>query len=159
MNNNKNQFNIAIDEKVCFNCKHRIWAVAIGQGVRCGNDITNVFPKLIPGLRKTCGAFEANEEIKRKLYLTNPNQFLFDNLSARIQFYFSPKDKTVDQILNELINLQDEREDRVGAIMRIIKFQRANAKLTETQELELIDAKNLKVLIEEIKELKEWLER
>ena len=159
MNNNKNQFNIAIDEKVCYNCKHRIWAVAIGQGVRCGNDITNGFPKLIPGLRKTCGAFEANEEIKRKLYLKNPNQFLLENLSARIQFYFSPREKTVDQILNELINLQDEREDRVGAIMRIIKFQRANAKLTETQELELIDAKNLKVLIEEIKELKEWLER
>jgi hypothetical protein len=158
MNNNKNQFNIAIDEKVCYNCKHRIWAVAIGQGVRCGNDITNGFPKLIPGLRKTCGAFEANEDIKRKLYLTNPNQFLLDNLSARIQFYFSPREKTVDQILNQLINLQDEREDQVGAIMRIIKFQRANAKLTETQELELIDAKNLKDLIEEIKELKTWME-
>lgn len=159
MNNNKNQFNIAIDEKVCYNCKHRIWAVAIGQGVRCGNGITNGFPKLIPGLRKTCDAFEANEEIKRKLYLINSNQFLLENLSARIQFYFSPRGKTIDEILNELINLQDEREDRVGAIMRILKFQRANAKLTETQELELIDAKNLKVLIEEIKELKEWLER
>ena len=158
MNNNKNQFNIAIDEKVCYNCKHRIWAVAIGQGVRCGNNIINGFPKLIPGLRKTCPAFEANEEIKRKLYLKNSNQFLSENLSERIQFYFSPKEKTVDQILNQLINLQDEREDQVGAIMRIIKFQRANAKLTETQELELIDAKNLKDLIEEIKELKTWME-
>ena len=63
----------------------------------------------------------------------------------------------VDEILNELMNLQDEREDRIGAIMRIIKFQRANAKLTEEQELELIDSRNLQIVISEVKELKKWM--
>lgn len=159
MNNNQNQFNIASDEKVCYNCKHRIWAVAIGQGVRCGNDITNGFPKLIPRLRKTCGAFEANEEIKRKLYLKNPNQFLLDNLSARIQFYFSPKEKSIDEILNQLINLQDNREGRFETITKIITSQQKNSKLTEKQELKLIFSKNLKIVIDEVKKLKEWIDQ
>jgi len=155
----KNQFNIAIDEKVCYNCKHRIWAVAIGQGVRCGNDKTNGFPKLIPGLRKTCGAFEASEEIKRKLSLENPNQFLLDNLSNRIQFYFSPKEKTIDEILNELTNLQNNREAQFEKIKKIIKSQSDNAKLTETQVQAFVDSKSLKIIIEEVRELKEWVEK
>ena len=78
--------NIAIDEKVCYNCKHRIWAVAIGQGVRCGNQKINGFPKLIPGLRKTCAAFEVRNEITRKLYLKNQNQFLEKKNQDRILF-------------------------------------------------------------------------
>jgi len=151
--------NIAIDEKVCYNCKHRIWAVAIGQGVRCGNDITNGFPKLIPGLRKTCAAFEVRDEIKRKLYLKNPNQFLLDNLSERIQFYFSPKEKTIDEIFNELTNLQNNRKGQFETISKIIKSQQTSAKLTEEQELEFIYAKNLNIVIEEVQELKKWMEK
>jgi hypothetical protein len=158
MNNNNNQFNIAIDEKVCYNCKHRIWAVAIGQGVRCGIDKTNGFPKLIPGLRKTCGAFEASEEIKRKLSLKNPNQFLLDNLTERIHFYFSPKGKTIDEIINELIQLQKERQYRVGSIKRKMTYQHNNANLSEDQEMELIESNNLKIIIAELEELKKWLE-
>ncbi len=91
------------------------------------------------------------------LYFKNSNVDICDELTKRIRHYISPNNKTVDQILNELINLQDEREDRVGAIMRIIKFQRANAKLTETQELELIDSKNLSIVIAEVEELKKWM--
>jgi hypothetical protein len=151
--------NIAIDEKVCYNCKHRIWAVAIGGGVHCGNDKTNGFPKLIPGLRKTCGAFEASEEIKRKLSLKNPNQFLLDNLTNRIQFYFSTKEKTIDEILKELSNLQNIREAQFEKIKKIIKSQCDIAKLTETQVQAFVDSKNLKIIIEEVRELKEWVEK
>lgn len=156
---NKNQFNIAIDEKVCYNCKHRIWAVAIGQGVRCGNDRTNGYPKLIPGLRKTCPAFEANEEIKRKLYLKNSNQFLSENLSERIQFYFSPKEKSIDEVLNELTKLHNKHQDQFETIRKIIESQQKNSKLTEEQELELFFSKNLKIVVEEVRDLKEWLKK
>jgi hypothetical protein len=93
-----------------------------------------------------------------ELYFKKSNFDICDDLIKRIRQYVSPEEKTVDEILNELINLQDEREDRVGAIMRIIKFQRANAKLTEAQELELIDSKNLKIVIAEVEELKKWME-
>jgi uncharacterized protein (UPF0305 family) len=151
--------NIEIDEKVCYNCKHRIWAVAIGQGVRCGNNIINGFPKLIPGLRKTCEAFEVRDEIKIKLYLKKMNQFLLDNLSNRIQFYFSTKEKTIDEILNELTNLQNNREAQFEKIKKIIKSQSDNAKLTETQVQAFVDSKSLKIIIEEVRELKEWVEK
>ena len=66
MNNDKKPNIIAIDEKVCYNCKHRIWAVGIGWGVRCGNEIKNGIPKLIPGLRHTCPAFIMREDNNRK---------------------------------------------------------------------------------------------
>jgi hypothetical protein len=26
------------DEKICFNCKHMLWLVALGQGVKCALD-------------------------------------------------------------------------------------------------------------------------
>jgi len=69
MDNNKNQDTISIDEEVCYNCKHRIWDVGIGWGVRCGNEIINGIPKPIPGLRKTCGAFIMNENKNRKSFI------------------------------------------------------------------------------------------
>jgi hypothetical protein len=151
--------NIAIDEKVCYNCKHRIWAVAIGGGVHCGNKIFNGYPKPILALRKTCAAFEVRDEIKRELYLKNPNQFLLYNLSNRIQFYFSPKAKTIGEVLNELTNLQNNCEAQIEKIKKIIESQRDKAKLTETQEQDLVDSKNLKIIIKEVRELKEWLEK
>jgi len=92
-----------------------------------------------------------------ELCLKKSNIDICYDLAQRIRQYVSPEEKKVDEILNELINLKDEREDRIGAIMRIIKFQRANAKLTETQELELVDSKNLKIVIAEVEELKKWL--
>ncbi len=151
---NNQLLNISIDEKVCYNCKHRIWAVAIGQGVRCGNEFINGWPKPIPGLRKSCEAFEVSADIKRKLCLKKSKQFLLDSLSERIHYYASPKEKTIEEILNELNNLLDEREDSVGGINRIIKFQRGNVELTKEQELELIEYNNLKILIADVKALK-----
>jgi hypothetical protein len=61
MSNNKKQNKISSDEKVCYNCKHRIWAVGIGWGVRCNIDRVNGIPKIIPSLRHTCPQFEKNE--------------------------------------------------------------------------------------------------
>lgn len=151
--------NFAIDEKVCYNCKHRIWAVAIGGGVHCGNQLFNGYPKPILGLRKTCAAFEVRNEIKRELYLKNPNQFLLDNLTNRIQFYFSTKEKTIDEILNELSNLQNIREAKFEKIKKIIKSQCDTTKLTERQVQVFVDSKNLKIIIEEVKELKDWVEK
>jgi len=92
-----------------------------------------------------------------ELYFKNNNLDICEDLTKRIRQYISPKDKTIDEILNELTNLEDEREDSIGAIMRIIKFQRDNAKLTEEQEMKLIESRNLKILIAEVKELKEWM--
>ena len=93
-----------------------------------------------------------------EVYFKTSNVDICDDLIKRVRQYISPEEKTVDDILNELFHLQDEREDRVGAIMRIIKFQRANAKLTEAQELELVDSRNLKILIADVEELKKWME-
>lgn len=93
-----------------------------------------------------------------ELYFKKSNIDLCDDLAQRIRQYVSPEEKTIDEILNELINFQDERVDRIGAIMRIIKFQKTNAKLTETQELELVDSRNLKMVIAEVGELKKWIE-
>ena len=91
------------------------------------------------------------------LYFKNSNLDICDDLAKRIRQYVSTDEKTISEVLSELYQLQDEREDRIGAIMRIIKFQRNNAKLTEAQELELIDSKNLAIIIAEVEELKQWI--
>jgi len=83
-----------------------------------------------------------------ELYFKNANVDINDELTKRIHHYLSTKDKTVDQILNELLMLDDEREDQVYAIKRIIRIRRENAKLSEKQELELIDSNNLKIIID-----------
>ncbi len=41
------------DEKVCFNCKHILWMVALGQGVKCALD-----KKDIPSRFHTCNNFD-----------------------------------------------------------------------------------------------------
>ena len=92
-----------------------------------------------------------------ELYFKNANVHINDELTKRIHHYLSTKDKTVDQILNELLMLDDEREDQVYAIKRIIRIRRENAKLSEKQELELIDSNNLKIIIDEVKDLKKWM--
>lgn len=192
MDNNKQHDKIAPDEKVCYNCKHRIWAVAIGAGVMCGNNKKGGMFTQVPGLRKTCDAFVVRDEVNQKLnamarkrhrnqllsnfikntsiigqyhlsgdalenYFKTHNVYICDDMIQRIRLYVSTEEKTVDEILTELYNIRDEHEDQVGAIMRIIKFQRNNAKLTEEQELELIDSKNLEIVIAEVEELKKWI--
>lgn len=49
------RFDIKPDEKVCYNCKHRLWMVAIGLGIRCNYTVEK---KLIPNLKHTCDHFE-----------------------------------------------------------------------------------------------------
>lgn len=47
------------EEKVCYNCRHMLWMVGIGQGVRCGYEKENKkTPPMIPHLRHTCDKFE-----------------------------------------------------------------------------------------------------
>jgi hypothetical protein len=67
----KNKNIIALDEKVCYNCKHRIWLIAIGFGVRCGNEKINGLPKIIPSLRHTCSEFVMTEEKNRRPFKYN----------------------------------------------------------------------------------------
>jgi hypothetical protein len=45
--------NPKLDEKVCFNCKHMLWMVGIGQGVKCDLD-----KKDIPSKFHTCENFQ-----------------------------------------------------------------------------------------------------
>jgi len=51
---------IGRDEKVCNNCKHMLWLVGAGQGVKCSNDRNKVDGKLynIPNRQHTCEYFE-----------------------------------------------------------------------------------------------------
>ena len=158
-NNSGKRIVIAIDEKVCYNCKHRLWAVAIGGGVRCMKEVKNGWPPPIPGLRKSCDSFAMSVDIKRKLQLKKTNQLLEGSLSIRLQEYLWPEGKTFAEILGELTELQDAREDEVGAIMRIIQSQKGHASLTNEQELRWEVWNDLKKLVAEVRELKEWVEQ
>lgn len=59
---------IKSDERVCYNCKHMLWMVGIGQGVRCGyvNKDIGKLP-MIPHLRHTCDKFEIKVKPKTEL--------------------------------------------------------------------------------------------
>ena len=62
---------IAKTEKVCYNCKHMLWMVGIGQGVRCGyefhkNGSTTKPPPMLPSLMHTCENFEFKESLNEK---------------------------------------------------------------------------------------------
>ncbi len=50
------------EEKVCMNCKHMLWMVAIGQGVKCR--ARNMYA--IPNRWYSCEKFEYREEPKKK---------------------------------------------------------------------------------------------
>ena len=122
-------------------------------------EMKNGWPRHIPGLRKSCGDFEMSDNIKRELQLKRTNQLLECSLSKLLQEYLCPEGKTFAEILLELTELQDAREDRVGAIMRIIKSQKGNAILTEEQEIIWVVWNDLKKMIAEVRELKEWMEQ
>lgn len=50
-------------ERVCYNCKHMLWMVGIGLGVRCGYEIDgNKSMKVLPSLRHVCDKFEWKHE-------------------------------------------------------------------------------------------------
>ena len=50
------------EEKVCMNCKHMLWLVGIGQGVKCrARDMY-----AIPNRWYSCEKFEYREEPKKK---------------------------------------------------------------------------------------------
>ena len=103
------------------------------------------------------GYYKLKNESLEKYYKSHKYGIL-DNLTERIHQYISPGEKTIDEVLDKLYQIQEEMEDRVGAIMRILKFQRQNAKLNEEQELKLIDSQNLRILIHDVEELKKWVE-
>lgn len=51
-------------DKVCWNCKFLINAIAIGQGLRCNNPKEKgdrPFPPIIPRRNHSCGLFEFRE--------------------------------------------------------------------------------------------------
>lgn len=52
------------EDKVCYNCKHLLWMIGIGQGLRCGHPKERgdlKFPPIIPKRTHTCGLFETKE--------------------------------------------------------------------------------------------------
>ena len=60
-NNNKQNNEIdqvGPEEKVCFNCKHMLWMVGVGMGVRCSIIRENGLPKMLPSRRYTCELFD-----------------------------------------------------------------------------------------------------
>jgi len=49
------------DQRVCFNCKHSLWAVALGLGFRCMNtnsEIGKRKPPILPNRYHTCELFD-----------------------------------------------------------------------------------------------------
>jgi hypothetical protein len=57
--------NIDPSERVCYNCKYKLWLVGLGLGVRCGHEHLTApsgskagKPTIIPHLRHTCEKFE-----------------------------------------------------------------------------------------------------
>ena len=58
------------DERVCFNCKHMLWLVALGLGVRCKHPANNpgggLFP--IPSRRYSCEHFESKETMTEEAH-------------------------------------------------------------------------------------------
>jgi hypothetical protein len=51
--NASNALNPLPDEKVCFNCKHMLWMVGLGLGLKCGLTKHNIEHR-----RHTCDNFE-----------------------------------------------------------------------------------------------------
>ena len=51
--NASNSLNPLPDEKVCFNCKHLLWMVGLGLGLKCGLTKHNIEHR-----RHTCDNFE-----------------------------------------------------------------------------------------------------
>lgn len=61
------------EERVCYNCKHMLWMVGIGQGVRCGwNMSPKKTPPMIPHLRHTCKHFKFRDEQPEPEGATDP---------------------------------------------------------------------------------------
>lgn len=48
---------IPTHREICFNCKHMLWMVGIGQGVKCGLTREN-----IPSREHTCDKFISKHE-------------------------------------------------------------------------------------------------
>jgi phosphomevalonate kinase len=103
------------------------------------------------------GIYKMKNETLEKYHKDNKLEIL-DSLNERIRSYLSPENKTINEVLSNLNEIEEEMQDSIGAIMRILKYQRHNAKLTEKQELKLIDAQNLKILIADVEDLKKWAE-
>jgi len=51
------------DEKVCANCKHLAWLIALGQGLRCThNHDPFKLPPMVPSSRHTCENFKSKHK-------------------------------------------------------------------------------------------------
>ena len=47
-------------DRCCFNCKHLIWLIGVGQGLRCGIDFSNKVveaPPSVPSIGHVCDRF------------------------------------------------------------------------------------------------------
>ena len=57
------QDEIGSDERVCCNCKHLLWGIALGIGLRCTEPrnydrSSGNMPPMVPSRRHTCDGFE-----------------------------------------------------------------------------------------------------
>lgn len=57
---NKHGHNFQITDKCCFNCKHLLWMIGIGMGLRCGVDYqrTGQRPPAVPSIGHSCERFD-----------------------------------------------------------------------------------------------------
>ena len=81
-----------------------------------------------------------------------------DDLLEGISKFLDPKDKTVDEVLSELYEIQESKEDRIGTIYRFMKYTGGQKRLSEESEEDLAESKHLSFLIWKVESLKQWME-
>lgn len=63
------------EERVCFNCRHLLWGVALGVGLRCTeprnhDKSSGEMPPMVPSSRHTCDWFEFRNQQGKDLLPT-----------------------------------------------------------------------------------------
>jgi hypothetical protein len=64
----------------------------------------------------------------------------------------------VDEVLSELYEIKESKEDDIGAIYRFMKHTGGQQRLSEESEKDLAKAQHLSFLIGEVESLKQWME-
>ena len=102
------------------------------------------------------GTYKFSDEVFEKIYNKLYDSDIEDLMIGTREF-IDIEGKTIDEVLELLEEAQYEREDRIGAIQRHLKYTHGEQKLTEEAEDALANDQYLSFLITQVKILKQWL--
>ena len=103
------------------------------------------------------GVYRFAAELNAKIYekiLEND----YDEWITETKKYVDTDGKTIDEILESLSEVYEEYDDRVGAVRRVMKYSRGQARISEKMENTLLEAESISFLAFKIRELKSWLD-